>query len=185
MNNEKTIKQLADEIGVSKTAINKKITENFKRKHFKKIGNKFLIDSAGQNAVKAMFFSNKNEKRKPEVFENENFGNQKVSEVTDLVFVLKERLEISDKQNIIKDQQIEKLQKLLDQQQILTLQANKKIEELELKSNEGESRKKENEFSFSEEQEKNQEMKKEDSSIDKNMPGTSDKKKFWARWFKK
>jgi len=178
MNNEKTIKQLADEIGVSKTAINKKINENFKRKHFKKIGNKFLIDSDGQNAIKDMFFVNKDEKRKPEVCENENIENQKGVEVSDLVFVLKERLSISDQQNIIKDQQIEKLQKLLDQQQILTLQANKKIEELELKSSE-------NEFSFSEEQEENQEMKKEESSIEKNVPGTSDKKNFWARWFKK
>jgi len=53
--------------------------------------------------------------------------------------ILKERLSISDQQNIIKDQQIEKLQKLLDQQQILTLQANKKIEELELKSLIGQS----------------------------------------------
>jgi len=174
MNNEKTIKQLADEIGVSKTAINKKINENFKRKHFKKIGNKFLIDSDGQNSIKDMFFINKDEKRKPEVCENESIENQKGVEVSDLVFVLKERLSISDQQNIIKDQQIEKLQKLLDQQQILTLQANKKIEELELKSNEGESQKKEN-----------QEMKKEDSPIEKNVRGTSDKKNFWARLFKK
>lgn len=133
MANDKTIKQLADEIGVSKTAINKKINENFKRKHFKKNGNKFLIDEIGQKAIISMFDDGYNSKRKQEVFENENYKNQKVSEVSDLVSVLKERLIISDEQNSKKDNQIEKLQKLLDQQQILTLQANKKIEELESK----------------------------------------------------
>jgi len=182
MTNDKTIKQLADDLGVSKTAINKKINENFKRKHFKKIGNKFLIDSDGQNAIRDMFAASKEKERKPEVCENENIENR---EVSDLVFVLKERLAISDEQNIIKDKQIENLQKLLDQQQILTLQANKKIEELELKSNEKETQKKENDFSFTKDGEEKEEQKVEEPSGDKNVRGTTARKSFWARWFKK
>jgi len=165
MNNEKTIKQLADELGVSKTAINKKINENFKRKHFKKNGNKFLIDESGQNAIKSMFTDSSSFNRKPKVSENDNFENQDVSEVSDLVVVLKERLLISDEQNNKKDIQIEKLQKLLDQQQILTLQANKKIEELELKNDE--------------------QTEKEESVSSQNHEGkeAQTKKSFWSKFF--
>jgi len=169
MNNEKTIKQLADELGVSKTAINKKINENFKRKHFKKNGNKFLIDESGQNAIKSMFADSYSFNRKPKVSENDNFENQDVSEVSDLVVILKERLVISDEQNNKKDIQIEKLQKLLDQQQILTLQANKKIKELELKNDE--QMEKEQSESFSTQ---NHEVKEEQT-----------KKSFWSKFFGK
>jgi len=168
MTNDKTIKQLADELGVSKTAINKKINENFKRKHFKKKGNKFLIDESGQNAIKSMFTDSYSFNRKPKVSENDNFENQDVSEVSDLVVVLKERLLISDEQNNKKDIQIEKLQKLLDQQQILTLQANKKIEELELKNDE-------------------QTEKEEESVSTQNheVNEAQTKKSFWAKLFGK
>jgi len=169
MTKEKTIKQLADELGVSKTAINKKINENFKRKHFKKNGNKFLIDESGQNAIKSMFTDSYSFNRKPKVSENDNFESQDVSEVSDLVVVLKERLLISDEQNNKKDIQIEKLQKLLDQQQILTLQANKKIEELELKNDE-------------------QTEKEEDESVSTQNHEVNEaqtKKSFWAKLFGK
>ena len=52
---DKTIKELADELNVSKTAINKKLNANLKRKHFSKIANKFVIDEEGQNIIKSMF----------------------------------------------------------------------------------------------------------------------------------
>lgn len=47
--NLKTIKELADELGVSKTAINKKVTDRERKLWFSKIGNKFVINEDGQN----------------------------------------------------------------------------------------------------------------------------------------
>lgn len=123
-----TIKELAEELGVSKTAINKKINANQKRKHFSKIGNRFVIDSQGQELIRSMFEGENENYRKPK---NENITQTQVSDVSDLVSVLKDRVAFTEKQVDEKDKQIETLQKLLDQQQQLTLQANIKIKELE------------------------------------------------------
>lgn len=127
-----TIKELADELNVSKTAINKKIDETFKEKYVTKNGNRFVIDVFGQKIIKSMFKDvNENQKRKP---------NQELD--FDLVCVLKENLERTEEQLKAKDNQIEALQKLLDQQQVLTLQANQKIEQLEMNQAESEEKEK-------------------------------------------
>ncbi|MCM0598362.1 DUF536 domain-containing protein [Periweissella fabalis] len=166
--NLKTIRELADELGVSKTAIHKKISETIKRQHFSKNGNRFLIDEEGQNIIKSMFIDLKDENQKPEVSvpvsDIKNKDNQKVSEVSELVSVLKDRILVSDEQNKSKDQQIERLQKLLDQQQILTLQANKKIEQLETEL----------------EKEDKNETSKETSDKTKTV---NEKKSFWKKLF--
>jgi len=170
MNNEKTIKQLADEIGVSKQAVWQKIkrqsSTDLHQLMIKK-GNTVYVELKGQEIIKAMFYEDDNTKRK----HIDDKKNVNVDTSVD---------EIEFLRNLVNDLQTEKkeLYKLLDQQQILTLQANKKIEELELKSSE-------NEFSFSEEQEENQEVKKENSFTEKNVLETSDKKNFWTRWFKR
>lgn len=181
MDNQKTIKQLADELGVSKTAINKKVTENFKRKHFKKNGNRFVIDVDGQKAIRQMFTSSSDEKRKLDTDGIGKNKNQKVSEVSDLVCVLKERLSISDEQNNKKDIQIEKLQKLLDQQQILTLQANKKIEELELKNESDEKIKSENNPT----KEKNYDESEQIFSSNEIEKDKNNLASFWKKLFRK
>ena len=166
--NLKTIRELADELGVSKTAIHKKVSETIKRKHFSKNGNRFLIDEEGQNIIKSMFIDLKNENQKTEVSvlvsDIKNKGNQKVSDVSELVSVLKDRILVSDEQNKSKDKQIERLQKLLDQQQILTLQANKKIEQLETEL----------------EKEDKTERSKETSDETKTA---NEKKSFWKKLF--
>lgn len=127
-----TIKELADELNVSKTAINKKIDETFKEKYVTKNGNRFVIDVSGQKVIKSMFKEvNANQERKP---------NQEP--VFDLVCVSKENLERTEEQLKVKDNQIEALQKLLDQQQVLTLQANQKIEQLEMNQAESEEKEK-------------------------------------------
>ena len=53
--NLKTIKELADELGVSKTAINKKVTDRERKLWFSKIGNKFVINEDVQKTIKRMF----------------------------------------------------------------------------------------------------------------------------------
>jgi len=132
LDNYKTIKELADELHVSKTAIHKKIdlykNENIKEKHFSKIGNKFVIDEEGQKIITSMFNLQYDKERQPLVFENDN---RKVSEVSELVSILKDRLVVADKQNEVQAKQINDLKVLLDQQQQLTLQSNKQVEKLQ------------------------------------------------------
>lgn len=63
---DKTIKELAEELGVSKTAINKKVSDKNRKLWFAKIGNKFVINEIGQKAIKSMFLTeNENLNRQP------------------------------------------------------------------------------------------------------------------------
>lgn len=55
LNNKKTIKEIADEIGVSKTAVRKKITETIRNRFAETIGNTIYIDQDGVNLIKSMF----------------------------------------------------------------------------------------------------------------------------------
>ncbi|WP_081884529.1 hypothetical protein [Carnobacterium alterfunditum] len=127
---KKTIKELSEEIGVSKTAISKKVTETQKKKWFAKIGNQFVISEEGQKAIKSMFISVK--KNQSQTNKQTNFQNND-NQVYDSHFY-QEQLLAKDKQidmlqNLLKEQQ-----NLLDQQQRLTLQTNKQIEKLQLES---------------------------------------------------
>lgn len=125
---KKTIKELAEEIGVSKTAISKKVTDKQKKTWFAKIGNQFVINEDGQKAIRAMFepFENNQSQTQPQT----NLRNN-ANQVCDSDFYQKQLLakdnQIDMLQKLLKDQQ-----NLLDQQQRLTLQTNKQIEKLQL-----------------------------------------------------
>ncbi|HHK0762334.1 TPA: DUF536 domain-containing protein [Enterococcus hirae] len=131
---DKTIKELAEELGVSKTAINKKVSDKNRKLWFAKIGNKFVINETGQKAIKSMFFTdnaNSNQQLVGEKSKTENHKNtNQVSELKLLSF-LEKQLNQKDIQLQEKDTQIKQMQKLLDQQQQLTLQANQQIEKLQ------------------------------------------------------
>jgi hypothetical protein len=125
---KKTIKELAEEIGVSKTAISKKVTEKQKKTWFAKIGNQFVINEEGQKAIKAMFEPVKNNQSQTQ---SQTGYRNNANQVGDLEFYQKQLLakdsQIDMLQKLLKDQQ-----NLLDQQQRLTLQTNKQIEQLQL-----------------------------------------------------
>ena len=55
----KTIKQIADEIGVSKQAVNKKIDNLGLRNSCRKIGNQIQIELSAENLIKQAFDKNK------------------------------------------------------------------------------------------------------------------------------
>lgn len=127
---KKTIKELAEEIGVSKTAISKKVNEKQKKTWFAKIGNQFVINEEGQEAIKSMFKSTKKNQTQTE---SQTSWRKDENQVSDSNFY--------QKQLLAKDNQIDMLQKLLkeqqnllDQQQRLTLQTNKQIEKLQLEA---------------------------------------------------
>lgn len=112
---EYTIKDIADELDVSKSAISQKLTDEFRSKftNKKKINGRVTVVI---NEEGAKWLKNHNKKKKK--------GNDDKN--NDVIEVLKQQLKK-------KDEQIEKLQILLSQSQRLQLKQNKKIELLETK----------------------------------------------------
>lgn len=118
----KTVKELSNIFGVSKQAINKRMTSEFRRQH---VTNKtikgvktMLVDSGGEKLLKQAFNADNHQ---------QNIDNQNQQLVVD---VLREQVDIQKKELDIKNEQIKKLQALLDQSQQLQLISNKKIEEI-------------------------------------------------------
>ncbi|WP_143348084.1 DUF536 domain-containing protein, partial [Enterococcus faecalis] len=87
-----------------------------------KIGNKYTVNDMGQKAIKSMFKDRKAPNKNIQKNANEN---------DKLLDSLMESSKADKEQLKEKDKQIEKMQKLLDQQQQLHLQANQRIEHLE------------------------------------------------------
>ena len=126
--NLKTIKEIADEIGVSKQAVWQKIKKESSidlRQFTSKKGNTVYVDVDGQKAIKNAFFSKTStKKRQQKVFVDDNVndsvdGNPEGNE--EILFL----------RNLVSELQSEKkeLHKLLDQQQRLALQDKKLLEE--------------------------------------------------------
>ncbi|XIQ49414.1 DUF536 domain-containing protein (plasmid) [Enterococcus faecium] len=172
---EKTIKELAEELGVSKTAINKKVSDENRKLWFSKTGNKFVINETGQKAIKSMFFN-----------ENENSNQQLVGEKTKTETPQKRqpssriRSPFSPRTTVKskkicnykkKDEQIKQMQKLLDHQQQLTLQANQQIEKLQEQL----------QLTYTEESSENKSttLSEETESIEKQ---SKTEKKWWHFW---
>lgn len=132
---DKTIKELADELNVSKQTVQyhvKFLPTKYLSKNDKKI---ITINKTGQSYIKGKI-------KKRVGKNNEQKTNKKTTNYTaknDQLF--KQQLEIKDNQIEELQKLLHSQQKLLDQQQILTLQANKKIETLEYNSEKKEEEK--------------------------------------------
>ncbi|WP_148249318.1 YfeC-like transcriptional regulator [Enterococcus faecium] len=113
---DKTIKELAEELGVSKQAIRKYFDKLPTKLTPKLIGGKYVISAKAQEFIR----NNINQTNEVDTEVNSSVDNILVKE-------LKEKnKQIEHLQNVIETQQ-----KLLDQQQQLTLQANQQIENLQ------------------------------------------------------
>lgn len=139
--NLKTIRELAEELGVSKTAINKKVSDKERKQWFSKNGNRFLINENGQKAIKAMFLNDidnrkletENTERQPEST-TENFGsngqnNPDINYVRDIINYQNAQIEDLKETKAQQFKQLNQMQNLLDQQQRLSLQDKKLLEE--------------------------------------------------------
>jgi hypothetical protein len=138
--NLKTIKELAEEIGVSKTAINKKVTIENRKTWFTKIGNRFVINEVGQKAIKYMFLENIENQKSKTTNQNrklksqtENLENKKepTGEYTYLLEIIdyqKEQIKDLKYSQTEQFKQLSSMQNLLDQQQQLALQDKKLLE---------------------------------------------------------
>ncbi|EGO8095314.1 DUF536 domain-containing protein [Enterococcus faecalis] len=119
---DKTIKELAEEFHVSKQAIRKRLSANFRENY---------VQTVTRNGVKTLVVNEKGYILLKQMFLGGNHATNHTQTVTsnptnqDISFsVLYEQLKE-------KDEQLKQMQKLLDQQQQLTLQANQQIEKLQ------------------------------------------------------
>lgn len=127
----KTIKQIADELGVSKTAVRKKIENLGLQSSLRKNGNQFVIEKEQESLIKSAFSQNETKtKNANQVCENRL--------LLDLVSTLQKELDAKDEQLrkkdiqlAEKDKQIENAQKIADQAQQLQAIAENKIKLLE------------------------------------------------------
>ena len=146
MNNNKTMQQIADDIGVSKQTVFRCIRDN-KIKETGKVGNAFVYDPATVEQVMGLLGVEKpKEEVKEDSLNNEEDLEAEVKRLREAQEELhkefaKEREELRAdyrEQLYSKDKQIEDLHKLLDQQQQLALVNYNKIETLELELKEQE-----------------------------------------------
>ena len=110
-----TIKEIADKLHVSKSAIQQKLTDDFKKKFVSK---KIINGRSTQIVSESGFLELKKKTRVKKTIQNENDNDD------DVVEILKQQLKK-------KDEQIEKLQILLNQSQQLQLKQDEKIKMLE------------------------------------------------------
>lgn len=100
----KTIRQIADEIGVSKTAVNKQIANLGLRSGLRKNGNQFAIDEHQEALIKQAF----SEKSQTEIENQSQTKTQTENhEVGDLICVLQATIDTLQGQLEVKDRQIE------------------------------------------------------------------------------
>ena len=118
----KTIRQIADEIGVSKTAVNKQIANLGLRSGLRKNGNQFAIDEHQEALIKEAFseksqteIENQTQTKTQTEIENQTQTKTQTEnhEVSDLVCVLQATIDTLQGQLEVKDRQIEKLTEAL------------------------------------------------------------------------
>ena len=113
----KTIKQIADELGVSKQAVSKCIDNLGLRSTLTKNGNFFVVSNSQEKAIKRAFLSHKTANQNA----NQN-ANQSPTELAVVIEVLQTtidtlqgQLNTKDKQLAAKDEQIRKQQEQIEQ----------------------------------------------------------------------
>lgn len=139
--NFKTIRELAEELGVSKTAINKKVSDSERKQWFSKKGNRFLVNEIGQDAIRSMFSYDINNRKsktentekqpepKTENFENDNLKKSDFKHLSEIIRYQNAQIEDLKETKSQHFKQLTQMQNLLDQQQRLALQDKKLLEE--------------------------------------------------------
>ena len=137
--NLKTIRELADEFKVSKQAVRKRLTDEFRANYVETVdrnGVATLVVTVTGYMLLKQHFSSGNDSEKVGSNVGGNTGNVDATsdskQTTDNSYVFKileQQLAVKDKQIESKDSQISQMQNLLDQQQRLALQDKKLLEE--------------------------------------------------------
>lgn len=121
-----TIKQLSDELGVTKPGLRKQMNDSFRKRYTTVTGNRILISEAGAKVLREHFENSKEEtKEKPET-ETKNSNQKQAKTVSDessnaVLTAKDETITLLKEQLKAKDDQIANMQKLMDQNQQLLL----------------------------------------------------------------
>ena len=105
----KTIKEIADELGVSKTAVSKQIANLGLRSSLRKNGNQFAIENRQEKLTKMAFQKYKQRERVVKNLVSDEQSQTENHEVCDLVGVLQTTVDTLQEQLSVKDQQIREL----------------------------------------------------------------------------
>ena len=105
----KTIKEIADELGVSKTAVSKQIANLGLRSSLRKNGNQFAIENRQEKLTKMAFQKDKQRERVVKNLVSDEQSQTENHEVCDLVGVLQTTVDTLQEQLSVKDQQIREL----------------------------------------------------------------------------
>ena len=112
----KTIRELADEFGVSKQAVRKKLDANFRVKYVQTVPRSgvqtLVVSDSGYLLLKQHFDGGNSQKLGEKKFTS-NTGNMSINTIE----LLNQQLAIKDTQIKEKDEQLKSMQKLLDQSQ--------------------------------------------------------------------
>ena len=127
----KTIKQIADELGISKQAVFKRIDNLGLRSKLTKIDNQLMVEKEQENMIKSAFSEKKPSTKPSTSLQLETVNDAVVEVLLNQSEMLKNELKIKNKQIEELNKRLEENQKLLDQQQKLHAMAEQKIQLLE------------------------------------------------------
>ena len=133
----KTIRKVAEQLNVSKTAIRQHINAipEFKNKYVKIEGNRFIIDDNGVSILKSNFakLSRSSQCKNDKSSRSKFSKKQNNKDIDHLIAVLSEQLAIKDQQLKERTQEIKELHTLLENSQKLQLIKDKEVKQLQEK----------------------------------------------------
>lgn len=170
--NRYTIKQLSDELGVTKPGIRKLMNSSFRKRYTTVTGNRILINEAGAKVIRDHFGNHKTETKDSSQKQTQTVSSNDDDKVlkakNETIALLKAQLKA-------KDDQIANMQKLMDQNQQLLLNTqseNKHLLALNHDSKIDESQVQDGEYKETETTENNS-----------NTSNSNDNKPWWKRIF--
>lgn len=183
-----TIKQLSDELNVTKPGIRKLMTNSFRKRYTSVTGNRILINEAGAKIIREHFGNSKSETNQKPKTKTKN-SNQKQSEtVSDtsqsaVLSAKDETIALLKEQLKAKDDQLANMQKLMDQNQQLLLNTQSENKHL-LALTHDEKKKESNvqEAEYKETETKEEQQKENDNDVEESS-NTKDSKPWWRRMF--
>lgn len=185
-----TIKQLADELGVTKPGVRKLMTANFRKQYTETVGNRILINSTGAKVIRK-HFRNNSDNVFPETKTETNSNKQKQTEtVSDggkntVVSAQEETIKLLKEELKAKNDQLANMQKLMDQNQQLLLNTqaeNKTLLALTHKNNDEPV--KEAEYKETDQAPQHPKHKSvSQSKSDQDIINKLNKKKKWWKWW--
>lgn len=134
----KTIKQIADEIGVSKQAVRDEIAKQGLQSSLRKNGNQFAIDERQEMLIKSAFERRMGAKLNEKTLQSETQSDTVIDVLVKQSEMLQKELEIKNKQIEELNERLAENQKLLDQEQQLHAMTKQELQLLEVKMEEQE-----------------------------------------------